>query len=124
MPGRLPSTVMWNGMVARNCNLGRQHQQVAQDASHVPPLSHINPTECQCVSRCPHALLLLLQARYLDLQHGAMRETSMLATVRRPGEAVGEQPRNAAVADQMHRVATGMLLDQARIMADGGNIDG
>ena len=48
----------------------------------------------------------------------------MLATVHRPGEAVGEQPRNVAVADQMHRVATGMLLDQSRVMADSGNIDG
>ena len=109
---------MWKG------SLGRQHLQVAQDASHFPPLSRSNPTECQWVSCCPHALPFLLQARYLDLQHGTMRETSVLATVHRPGEVVGEQPRNAAVADQMHRVATGMLLDQSRIMADGGNIDG
>ena len=97
---------------------------MAQDASHLPPLSRINSTECQWFSFFPHTLLLLLQARYLDLQHGTMRETSVLATVHRPGEAVGEQPRNAAVADQMHRVATGMLLDQSRIMADGGNIAG
>ena len=110
--------VVWKG------SLRRQHQQVAQNASHFPPLSRINPTECQWVSHRPRVLLLLLQARYLDLQHGTMRETSVLATVRRPGGALGERPRNAAVANQMHRVATGMLLDQSRIMADGGNIDG
>ena len=95
-----------------------------QDASQFWALSRIDLTESQCVSHCSHALLLPLQARYLDLQHGAMREISVLATVRRPGDAVGEQPRNVAVADQMHRVATGMLLDKSRIMADGGNIDG